>query len=298
MDDVIIVGGGICGLALALALHRRNIACRVYERAPEITELGVGITLLPHAMRELTALGLGDELLHAGIENRQSEFFNRFGQSIYREPRGKFAGYAWPEVGIHRGRLQKILHRAAVERLGADRIITNHACVHVEQDDRRATAPFRETTSGRSLPPACGSVIVACDGVNSTIRKQFYPDDALAFAGINTWRGVTVRKPILDGTHVYPDRLDPDREDRHLPDHRRCRWPWPSTRQLGGGDQAGSIRSKRLEQARQSRRFPANLRRLEIRRGSMSRTLIRGADSILEYPMVDKDPVAHGHSIA
>jgi len=199
MDDVIIVGGGICGLALALALHLRNIGCRVYERAPEITELGVGITLLPHAMRELTALGLGDELLHAGIENRQSEFFNRFGQSIYREPRGKFAGYAWPEVGIHRGRLQRILHRAAVERLGADRIRTNHACVRVEQYDQYATAVFRETTSGRSLPPASGSVIVACDGVNSTIRKQFHPGDALAFAGINTWRGVTVRKPILDG---------------------------------------------------------------------------------------------------
>jgi 5-methylphenazine-1-carboxylate 1-monooxygenase len=89
MDDVVIVGAGICGLALALGLHRRNIGCCVYERAPEITELGVGITLLPHAMRELTALGLGDELLQAGIENRQSEFFNRFGQSIYKEPRGK-----------------------------------------------------------------------------------------------------------------------------------------------------------------------------------------------------------------
>src|SRR5919107_1642716 len=106
---VAIVGGGICGLSLALNLHRRGIACRVYERAPQVKELGVGITALPHAMREFTALGVADELLAAGIENRESAFFNRFGQLIYREPRGKFAGYPFPEVGIHRGRLHMIL---------------------------------------------------------------------------------------------------------------------------------------------------------------------------------------------
>src|ERR1700736_3695730 len=99
-DAVAIVGGGICGLALALNLHRRGISCRVYERAPEIRELGVGITLLPHAMREFAALGVADALLAAGIENLESCFFNRFGQLIYQEPRGKFAGYAHPEVGI------------------------------------------------------------------------------------------------------------------------------------------------------------------------------------------------------
>ena len=106
---VAIVGGGICGLALALNLYRRGIPCRVYERVPEIKPLGVGITLLPHAMRELTALGLGEELLAAGIENRESCFFNRFGQLIYKELRGKYAGYDVPEVGIHRGRLHVIL---------------------------------------------------------------------------------------------------------------------------------------------------------------------------------------------
>ncbi len=94
--DLAIVGGGICGLSLALALHQRGIPCRVYERVPEIRELGVGITLLPHAMREFMALGLGGDLLAAGIENQESCFFNRFGQLIYREPRGKFAGYAYP----------------------------------------------------------------------------------------------------------------------------------------------------------------------------------------------------------
>ena len=199
MEDIVIVGGGICGLSLALSLHQRGISCRVFERAPEITELGVGITLLPHGMREFTAFGLGEALLHAGIENRRSSFFNRFGQLIYQEPRGKSAGYSHPEVGIHRGRLQMILYRAALERLGADRIRTNHQCVGVEQDAHSATALLQETTTGRTLPAARGSVVIACDGVNSTIRKQFYPKDDVAFAGINTWRGVTRRPPILDG---------------------------------------------------------------------------------------------------
>src|SRR3954470_8291083 len=199
MDDIIIIGGGICGLSLALSLHQRGMPCRVYERAPEITELGVGITLLPHGMREFSALGLGEALLAAGIENRQSCFFNRFGQLIYQESRGKLAGYSYPEVGIHRGRLQMILYRAAMERLGTDRIRTNHQCVGVEQDEGSATALLQETTTGRALPSARGSVVIACDGVNSTVRKQFYPQDTVAFAGINTWRGVTRRRPILDG---------------------------------------------------------------------------------------------------
>src|SRR5436853_3231176 len=109
--DVAIVGGGICGLSLALNLQQRGVPCRVFERAVEVKELGVGITLLPHAMRELSALGLQDQLMKAGIENLESCFFNRFGQLIYREPRGKFAGYQYPEIGMHRGRLHLILFR-------------------------------------------------------------------------------------------------------------------------------------------------------------------------------------------
>src|SRR3977135_2825825 len=104
---IAIVGGGICGLSLALNLHARGIACRVYEAAPDIKALGVGITLLPHAMRELSALGLGEELLRVGIENAESCSFNRFGQLIYKEPRGKRARYQFPEVGIHRGTLHR-----------------------------------------------------------------------------------------------------------------------------------------------------------------------------------------------
>src|SRR6185295_14765424 len=103
--DIAVVGGGIGGLTLALALHQRGILCRVYESAPEVRELGVGITLLPHAMREMAALGLAETLTQRGIETRESCFFNRFGQLIYAEPRGRVAGYPYPEVALHRGRV-------------------------------------------------------------------------------------------------------------------------------------------------------------------------------------------------
>src|ERR1044072_4981047 len=112
--QIAIVGGGICGLSLALNLRARAIACRVYEAAPEVRELGVGITLLPHAMRELTALGLLERLRAVAIENEGSVFFHPFGQLIYREPRGRHAGYEHPELGIHRGKLHKALYDAAL----------------------------------------------------------------------------------------------------------------------------------------------------------------------------------------
>jgi 2-polyprenyl-6-methoxyphenol hydroxylase-like FAD-dependent oxidoreductase len=151
--DIAIVGGGIGGLTLALALHQRGIPCRVYESAPAVKELGVGITLLPHAMREMTALGLGEVLTRQGIENRDSCFFNRFGQLIYAEPRGRFAGHPFPEVGIHRGRLHLTLWNAAVARLGAERILTDHQGIGLDQTDQRVTLHFRSGVTGASRAP-------------------------------------------------------------------------------------------------------------------------------------------------
>jgi 5-methylphenazine-1-carboxylate 1-monooxygenase len=159
--DVAIVGGGICGLSLALNLKERGIACRVYERAPEIKELGVGITLLPHAMREFSALGLGDTLLKAGIENRDCAFFNRFGQLIYREDRGKFAGYPFPEVGIHRGRLHVVLYEAVQQRLGPDAVITDCECTSVEQNETGATILFKQTITGQRRPSVRADIVIA-----------------------------------------------------------------------------------------------------------------------------------------
>src|SRR5215217_5424059 len=123
---IAIIGGGIGGLSLALALQQEGLASEVYESVPDIREIGVGITLLPHAMRELAALGLQPQLEAAGIENLESVFFNRYGQFIYKEPRGRHAGYEWPEIGIHRGKLHRILFQAVLERLGERRVHLDH----------------------------------------------------------------------------------------------------------------------------------------------------------------------------
>ena len=103
MDDVIIVGGGIGGLTLALMLHQRGIGARVCEAAPEIKPIGVGISILPHASKELGLLGLTDSLSDVAVTTRESCFFNRFGQFVYSEPVGRHAGYGWPQFQIHRG---------------------------------------------------------------------------------------------------------------------------------------------------------------------------------------------------
>jgi 5-methylphenazine-1-carboxylate 1-monooxygenase len=282
---VAIVGGGICGLSLALNLKQRGIEACVYERAAEIKELGVGITLLPHAMREFAALGLDQELLAAGIENRESCFFNRFGQLIYKEPRGKFGGYRFPEVGIHRGRLHMILYEALRRQMGVATVVTGHDCTGVEQDDSGVTIHFR----GRE--PVRAAVAIACDGINSALRKQFYSDDKVAFAGINTWRGVTRRKPILGGRTymrvgsiltgkmvIYPivDRADAD-------GNQIINW-------------MAEIKRDTFEQNEWNK--PGNLADFyELYKNWRFdwldvAAMIRSADQILEYPMVDKDPVA------
>jgi 2-polyprenyl-6-methoxyphenol hydroxylase-like FAD-dependent oxidoreductase len=288
--NVVIVGGGICGLSLALNLNRRGIACSVYERVSEIKPLGVGITLLPHAMREFSALGLGDPLLAAGIENRESCFFNRFGQLIYKEPRGKLAGYNVPEVGIHRGRLHVILAEAVRNQLGPDAIRTDHECTGVEQDEAGATVHFRDPSRGRMRESVRADVVIACDGINSAIRKQYYPNDKLAFAGINSWRGVTRRKPIFDGRTyiragsiltgkmvIYPIIDNVDGQGNQLIN-------WMADIQRDTFEQNDWNRPGQLSDFLpfyESWRFD----------WLDAAQMIRDSELILEYPMVDKDPI-------
>ena len=196
--NIAIVGGGIAGLSFALGLHHRGIDCDVFESVSEVKEIGVGITLLPHGMRELAELGLQDALEAAGIENLESVFYTQHGQYVYKEARGRHAGYALPEISIHRGKLHRILFEAAIKRLGSDKVHTGMRCSGFVQNSDGVQLDFLNTHTN-TIVSLEAQIAVACDGVNSVIRKQMHPDDALCFAGINTWRGVTVHPPILTG---------------------------------------------------------------------------------------------------
>src|SRR6185295_15501557 len=175
--QVVVVGGGIGGLTLGLMLHARGIACDVYEASPRIRELGVGINVLPHAIAELSDLGLLARLDEVAIRTRELIYANRFGQEIWREPRGMDAGYKVPQFSIHRGHLQGVLRDAVIERLGRAAVHTGHVFAAFAQEEGAVEARFRKLPGG-SRTTASGDILVGCDGIHSTVRRQLYPDEA------------------------------------------------------------------------------------------------------------------------
>jgi 5-methylphenazine-1-carboxylate 1-monooxygenase len=289
--DVIIVGAGIGGLTLGLALHRAGIPCRIYEAASAIEPIGVGINVLPHATRELAELGLEPALTRVGVTTAEACFFNRFGQLIYREPLGREAGYAWPQFSLHRGDLQQVLAEAFVRRAGADHLITGRRCVAFEQETDRVTVHFESVATGVRLPAQHGAIAIAGDGIHSTIRKQLYPDEGEPiYSGYNMWRGVTRWPRFLSGASmvragwlatgkmvIYPIRNDIDGAGSQLvnwvaeietPRHEARDWNRPGTL----ADFVGAFKDWRFDWLD----VPA---------------MIGAAEVILEFPMVDQDPL-------
>ncbi|MCC6780959.1 MAG: FAD-dependent monooxygenase [Hyphomicrobiales bacterium] len=206
--ELIIIGGGIGGLTLALAAHAAKPATRirVFEAAPEIRPLGVGINLGPHAVRELSSLGLQDALAAVACQPQDHAFFTRHGQLVYREPWGLAAGHRWPHLSIHRADLHQVLLSAVQERLGRGSFITGRRCVGIEQHAAGVTARLVDDT-GATVEPQHSDVLVACDGVHSAVHMQFNPDEGpFVYRGTNMWRGVTRRQPcaMLLGGAAHP----------------------------------------------------------------------------------------------
>jgi 2-polyprenyl-6-methoxyphenol hydroxylase-like FAD-dependent oxidoreductase len=200
---IIIIGAGIGGLATALHLHRAGFDVNVYESVTEIRPLGVGINLLPHAVRVLTNLGLDNELNKVAVTTSELVYFNKFGQKIWQEPRGQFAGYKWPQFSIHRGTFQMILLEAIKKELGEQRIYTGHTLQRCKNTGNGVEASFINKETKEFITTAQADVLIGADGIHSVVRKQFYPGEgAPNFSGIVLHRGVTKAKPFLSGSSM------------------------------------------------------------------------------------------------
>ncbi len=290
---VIIIGGGIGGLTTALMLHARGIDCDVFEQADQVRELGVGINTLPHAIKELAGLGLLDRLDAVAIRTYELFYTNRFGQEIWREPRGLDAGYDVPQFSIHRGRLQGVIHQAARARLGESRIHTGHRLGGFREDEAGVTAYFFDR-DGTHRATARGDVLIGADGIHSAVRETLYPNEGSArWNGTMLWRGaldwprfLTGRSMIVAGGMaaklvVYPI-AEGSREDKRLTN-------WAVVAKIDDGSTPPPRKEDWSRPGRMEDLAP-HIRRFEIGHVD-ARALIEATPDFWEYPMCDRDPL-------
>lgn len=198
-DRVIIAGGGIGGLAAALTLHQIGVPCVVYEAAREMRPLGVGINLQPNAVRELLDLGITEaDLDGVGLPAKEWALVGLNGNDIYAEPRGKAAGYRWPQYAVHRGRFHMLLHARVVERLGADAVQLGRRVTSYRKTSGGVTATLEHADGGSS--EVSGALLIGADGIHSAVRAQMHPNQPpIHWGGAVMWRGTTWGKPTRSG---------------------------------------------------------------------------------------------------
>jgi 5-methylphenazine-1-carboxylate 1-monooxygenase len=292
---VLIAGCGIGGLSAALMLHRAGIGVQLFEQAQEVRELGVGINLLPHAVKALAALGLLPALDRAGIRTRRLVYTTRLGQPVWEEPRGMDAGYDVPQISIHRGRLQGVLYRAALERLGAGRIHTGRRLVGYEERAGRVRARFERRAGGPSCE-ATGDALVGADGIHSALRACLYPDEGPPrWNGHLLWRGATAWPAYADGRTMviaggnaaklafYPIAADPARPAQRLTN-------WAIMARLGDGSQPPPRREDWSRAGRRDEALPFVRARFRLPFVDLI-ALLRATDPFYEYPCCDRDPL-------
>lgn len=284
---VLIIGAGIAGLTTALSLHQIGIEARIFESVETIEPLGVGINTLPHAVRELSELGLADRLAETAIPTAELAYYSKQGKLIWTEPRGRAAGYNWPQFSIHRGTLQMLLLDAARKRLGADTIMTGHTLVGWEDTGGTVRASFIDRRTGQTVA-AEGELLLAADGIHSTVRATLYPDEGPpVWKGAILWRGVTRGPTFLTGRTMAMIGHE----------HQKfvC-YPISNTEPV-----VNWIAELKFQSDYQWRREDWN------RRGDFADflplfeewrfdwldipALVRDADRCYEYPMVDRDPL-------
>lgn len=284
---VLISGAGIAGVSLGLTLHQLGIPFRIFEAVPKLRPLGVGVNLQPNAVRELIEMGLSDLLDEVGLRTQDYRLYSKTGREIWTEPRGLAAGYLWPQYSVHRGALQMALSRALMMRAGPDCIVTDAPGVGYRVDADGVTLKLK---NGEEVS---GTLLVAADGIHSNVRAQMYPEEGPpVWGGAILWRGTTLAKPFLSGGSMV------------LAGHETQRlvsYPISSADPMTGEAMINWIAEITVDPAQGWRKEDWN-RAAELADFLPAfedwtfdwldvPALIKGAEQVLEYPMVDRDPV-------
>ena len=296
---VIIAGAGVGGLVTALMLHARGIDCEIFEQADAIRELGVGINTLPHAIKELAELGLLDRLDAVAIRTYELFYTNRFGQEIWREPRGLDAGYDIPQFSIHRGRLQGVIYQAVRARLGESRIHFNCRLGSFApgrgRGDRLFLRPQRRASAHRARRRAHRRRRHPFAGAREALSER----RPAAWNGLMLWRGaidwpafLTGRSMVVAGglaakLVVYPI-AEGSRPDKRLTN-------WAVVGRVGDPSMPVPQKQDWSRPGRFEDLMP-HVQRFRIPYID-ARALIEATNEFWEYPMCDRDPLprwSHG----
>lgn len=199
-DTVIIAGGGIGGLTLALTLHQIGVPCQVIESTPQMRPIGVGINLQPNAVRELFDLGITAEQLDAvGLPAREWALVGLNGKEIYAEPRGLEAGYHWPQYAVHRGALHMLLYDQVIARLGPDAVRLGTRVAGYKAVDRGVEVTVSDADGASET--LIGALLIGADGIHSKVRAQMHLDQPpIHWGGAVMWRGTVRAKPLRTGS--------------------------------------------------------------------------------------------------
>ncbi|AEW99036.1 flavin-dependent oxidoreductase [Streptantibioticus cattleyicolor] len=283
---VLIAGAGIGGLTAALSLHAAGVDATVVESAREIRPLGVGINLLPHAVRELTELGLGPALATTGVATTEIVYADHHGTVAFREPRGVARGYRWPQYSIHRGELQLLLLAAVRDRLGPHAVRTGTRLTGFTPAGDTVRVQLQDRATG-TVTPTDATALIGADGIHSAVRARLHPDDGpLLWSGVRMWRGTTRAAPFLTGRSMAIVR-DGTAELVAYPIGRdRINWVC-QVRVADPGPVDGAAAWNRAGDLADVLPYYAHwsLDWLDVP------TMLAGATEILEYPMVDRDPL-------
>lgn len=288
---VLIAGGGIAGLALGLTCHQIGVPFKIFEASSALRPLGVGINLQPVAVRELFDLGFEERLPEIGVETRDYGMHARFGQDVWTEPRGRFAGYHWPQYSVHRGKLLMLLYETLLERAGSNCIETGWRATGFHNAEDHAILRLEDKNGAKR--EEIGSLIVGADGIHSALRAQIAPEEGPPpWGGSILWRGTTQAKPFKSGASMvligYPGL-------------RFVSYPISATDPETGLATINWICHLKFDNSHAFRKedwtrkaslddfFPHyadfDLDWIDIQ------GLITNTDEILEYPMVDRDPL-------